>query len=65
LGFNHILFKRALAAKNLAEAQKGPGLFGAFLKLLVTLFCCVPGNCRSSAVHDFKNRPDESLSSLK
>jgi len=41
-GFNQYIIQRALAAKDLAEAQKGV-IFAAFLKLLMPLIIVVPG----------------------
>lgn len=41
-GFNQYIIQRALAAKDLAEAQKGV-IFAAFLKLLMPLVVVVPG----------------------
>jgi len=41
-GFNQYIIQRALAAKSLAEAQKGV-LFAAFLKLLMPLVIVLPG----------------------
>jgi SSS family solute:Na+ symporter len=41
-GFNQYIIQRALAAKDLKEAQKGV-LFAAFLKLLMPLIVVVPG----------------------
>jgi SSS family solute:Na+ symporter len=41
-GFNQYIIQRALAAKNLGEAQKGV-LFAAFLKLLMPLIIVLPG----------------------
>ncbi len=41
-GFNQYIIQRALAAKDLREAQKGV-LFAAFLKLLMPLIVVVPG----------------------
>jgi SSS family solute:Na+ symporter len=41
-GFNQYITQRALAARNLAEAQKGIA-FAAFLKLLMPLIVVVPG----------------------
>lgn len=41
-GFNQYIIQRALAAKNLAEAQKGM-VFAAFLKLLMPVVIVVPG----------------------
>lgn len=41
-GFNQYIIQRALAAKDIGEAQKGV-LFAAFLKLLMPLIVVVPG----------------------
>lgn len=41
-GFNQYIIQRALAAKNLAEAQKGI-VFAAFLKLLMPAVVVIPG----------------------
>jgi SSS family solute:Na+ symporter len=41
-GFNQYIIQRALAAKNLEEAQKGIA-FAAYLKILVPFFVVVPG----------------------
>jgi SSS family solute:Na+ symporter len=41
-GFNQYIIQRALAAKSIAEAQKGV-VFAAFLKLLMPLIVVVPG----------------------
>ena len=41
-GFNQYIIQRALAAKDIGEAQKGL-LFAAFLKLLMPLIVVVPG----------------------
>lgn len=41
-GFNQYIIQRALAAKDIAEAQKGI-VFAAFLKLLMPLIVVVPG----------------------
>ncbi len=41
-GFNQYIIQRTLAAKSLAEAQKGIA-FAAFLKLLIPLIVVVPG----------------------
>ncbi len=41
-GFNQYIIQRALAAKSLAEAQKGL-VFAAFLKLLLPIIVVVPG----------------------
>ena len=41
-GFNQYIIQRALAAKNLAEAQKGV-IFASFLKLLMPVIIVLPG----------------------
>jgi solute:Na+ symporter, SSS family len=41
-GFNQYIIQRALAAKNIAEAQKGV-VFAAYLKLLMPVIIVVPG----------------------
>lgn len=41
-GFNQYIIQRALAAKNIGEAQKGL-VFAAFLKMLIPLIVVVPG----------------------
>ena len=41
-GFNQYIIQRALAAKNLAEAQKGI-IFAAFLKILMPIIVVLPG----------------------
>jgi len=41
-GFNQYIIQRALAAKNLGEAQKGIA-FAAFLKMLIPLIVVIPG----------------------
>lgn len=41
-GFNQYIIQRALAAKNLAEAQKGI-IFAAYLKLLMPVIIVLPG----------------------
>src|SRR5690606_12659682 len=41
-GFNQYIIQRALAAKDIGEAQKGV-LFAAFLKLLMPLIVVLPG----------------------
>lgn len=41
-GFNQYIIQRALAAKNIGEAQKGV-IFAAFLKLLMPLIIVLPG----------------------
>lgn len=41
-GFNQYIIQRTLAAKSLAESQKGIA-FAAFLKLIIPLFVVIPG----------------------
>lgn len=41
-GFNQYIIQRALAAKSLAEAQKGI-VFAAFLKIIIPLIVVIPG----------------------
>ena len=41
-GFNQYIIQRALAAKNIGEAQKGIA-FAAFLKMLIPLIVVIPG----------------------
>ena len=47
-GFNQYIIQRALAAKNLAEAQKGV-VFAAFLKLLMPVDHRAAGHRRGDA----------------
>ena len=55
-GFNQYIIQRALAAKDLAEAQKGV-LFAAFLKLLMPVIVVVPGLAAVLLAPDI-GRPD-------
>jgi len=48
-GFNQYITQRALAAKSLAEAQKGV-MFAAYLKLLMPIVIVLPGICAAMAV---------------
>jgi SSS family solute:Na+ symporter len=61
-GFNQYIIQRALAAKNLAEAQKGLA-FAAYLKLLVPFFVVVPGIAAAILFTDLE-RPDQAYPSL-
>jgi SSS family solute:Na+ symporter len=61
-GFNQYIIQRALAAKDLAEAQKGIA-FAAYLKLLVPFFVVVPGIAASVLFADL-SRADEAYPSL-
>ena len=55
-GFNQYIIQRALAARDLAEAQKGV-LFAAFLKLLMPVIVVVPGLAAVMLAPDI-DRPD-------
>ena len=55
-GFNQYIIQRALAAKDLGEAQKGV-LFAAFLKLLMPVIVVVPGLAAVMLAPDI-GRPD-------
>ena len=61
-GFNQYIIQRALAAKNIAEAQKGLA-FAAYLKLLVPFFVVVPGIAAAILFSDLA-RPDEAYPNL-
>lgn len=56
-GFNQYITQRALAAKNLQEAQKGIA-FAAYLKLLMPVIVVVPGIAAAMLVPDLA-RPDQ------
>ncbi len=55
-GFNQYIIQRALAAKNLREAQKGV-VFAAFLKLLIPAIVVLPGIAAVMLAPDLE-RPD-------
>ena len=55
-GFNQYIIQRALAAKDIAEAQKGV-LFAAFLKLLMPVIVVLPGLAAVMLAPDLQ-RPD-------
>lgn len=55
-GFNQYIIQRALAAKNLREAQKGV-VFAAFLKLLIPAIVVLPGIAAVMLAPDME-RPD-------
>jgi SSS family solute:Na+ symporter len=61
-GFNQYIIQRALAAKNIAEAQKGV-LFAAFLKLLMPLIIVVPGIAAVLIAPDLA-KPDEAYPTM-
>ncbi|QMW24430.1 sodium/sugar symporter [Sandaracinobacteroides saxicola] len=61
-GFNQYIIQRALAAKSLAEAQKGV-LFAAFLKLLMPVIIVLPGIAAVLLAPDIA-RPDEAYPTL-
>lgn len=50
-GFNQYIIQRTLAAKSLAEAQKGI-IFAAFLKLLIPLIVVIPGIAAYVMIND-------------
>lgn len=56
-GFNQYIIQRALAAKSVAEAQKGIA-FAAFLKLLMPLIIVVPG-IAAAMLSPGLERPDQ------
>jgi SSS family solute:Na+ symporter len=61
-GFNQYIIQRALAAKDLAEAQKGIA-FAACLKILVPFFVVVPGIAASILFTDL-DKADQAYPSL-
>jgi len=61
-GFNQYIIQRALAAKNIGEAQKGL-LFAAFLKLLMPLVVVLPGLAAVILASDL-DRPDEAYPAM-
>ena len=61
-GFNQYIIQRALAAKNLAEAQKGV-IFAAYLKLLMPLIIVVPGIAAVVLAPDL-GRPDDAYPTM-
>ncbi|UIJ46042.1 sodium/sugar symporter [Sphingomonas cannabina] len=61
-GFNQYIIQRALAAKNINEAQKGV-LFAAFLKLLMPLIIVLPGIAAVLLAPDL-SKPDEAYPTM-
>ncbi|MGY2736996.1 sodium/sugar symporter [Sphingomonas sp. UYP23] len=61
-GFNQYIIQRALAAKNIAEAQKGI-IFAAFLKLLMPLVIVLPGIAAVVLAPDLA-KPDEAYPTM-
>jgi SSS family solute:Na+ symporter len=61
-GFNQYIIQRALAAKSLAEAQKGV-IFAAYLKLLMPLIIVVPGIAAVVLAPDLA-RPDDAYPTM-
>lgn len=61
-GFNQYIIQRALAAKNLAEAQKGI-VFAAFLKLLMPVIVVLPGIAAVMLAPDLA-KPDEAYPTM-
>ncbi|MCT6698623.1 sodium:solute symporter family transporter [Rheinheimera sp. 4Y26] len=61
-GFNQYIIQRALAAKDLAEAQKGI-VFAAFLKILMPLIVVLPGIAAVLILPDLA-KPDQAYPAL-
>src|SRR3546814_3680063 len=61
-GFNQYSIQRALAAKSLAEAQRGV-VFAGFLKLLMPVIIVLPGIAAVILAPDL-SRPDEAYPSM-
>ena len=61
-GFNQYIIQRALAAKNLGEAQKGV-IFAAFLKLLMPVIIVLPGIAAVVLAPDLA-KPDEAYPTM-
>lgn len=61
-GFNQYIIQRALAAKNINEAQKGIA-FAAYLKLLMPVIVVLPGIAAVILYPDL-NKPDEAYPSM-
>lgn len=61
-GFNQYIIQRALAAKDIAEAQKGL-MFASYLKLLMPVVVVVPGLAAVLLAPDL-SRPDEAYPSM-
>jgi SSS family solute:Na+ symporter len=61
-GFNQYIIQRALAAKSLAEAQKGI-VFAAFLKLLMPVIVVLPGIAAVMLAPDLA-KPDEAYPTM-
>lgn len=61
-GFNQYIIQRALAAKSLAEAQKGV-VFAAFLKLLMPVIVVLPGIAAVVLAPDLA-KPDEAYPTM-
>jgi SSS family solute:Na+ symporter len=61
-GFNQYIIQRALAAKSIAEAQKGV-TFAAYLKLLMPVILVVPGNAAVVLAPDHA-KPDQAYPTM-
>jgi SSS family solute:Na+ symporter len=61
-GFNQYIIQRALAAKSLAEAQKGV-VFAAFLKLLMPVIIVLPGIAAVLLAPDLQ-KPDQAYPTM-
>src|SRR3546814_433484 len=62
-GFNQYIIQRALAAKNLGEAQKGV-VFAAFLKLLMPVIIVLPGIAAVLLAPDLA-KPDQAYPTMR
>src|SRR3546814_8989046 len=62
-GFNQYIIQRALAAKSLAEAQRGVE-FAGFLKLLMPVIIVLPGIAAVILAPDLSRRSEEHTSEL-
>ncbi|MCP3427565.1 sodium/sugar symporter [Opacimonas viscosa] len=61
-GFNQYIIQRALAAKNIGEAQKGI-VFAAYLKLLMPIIVVLPG-IAAVVLYPELSKPDEAYPSM-
>lgn len=61
-GFNQYIIQRALAAKNIGEAQKGIA-FAAYLKLLMPVIVVLPG-IAAAVLYPTLDKPDQAYPSM-
>lgn len=61
-GFNQYIIQRALAAKNLKEAQKGIA-FAAYLKILMPIIVILPG-IAAALIYPTLDKPDQAYPSM-